>query len=85
MPKRKVPQVSHSALTLHRIVRRPGQPYPEIAFQQTTPELPDLVYLNGSPRDLPRLTLLQAYAALLERQPAYLQPYQDLLEELRKA
>jgi tetratricopeptide (TPR) repeat protein len=84
MPKRKVREISHSALTLHRIVRRSGQPYPEIAFRQTTPVLPDLVLMNGSPQDVPRLTLLQAYADLLERQPAYLPRYLQLLEEVRK-
>ena len=88
MPKREVKVVSHSSLTSHRIVTHPGQPYPEVAFHQTTPELPDLILVTGAsdPQGQmpPSLTLLQAYADLLERQPAYLASYLTQLEQLGK-
>jgi hypothetical protein len=85
MPKRQVQGISHSALTQHRIVRKPGQPYPEAAFHLGSPELFGLIYLNGSRRDLPDVTLIQAYAQLLMRQPALEAPYLALLEKLRSA
>ena len=80
MPKREARQVSHSALTQHRIVRRPGQPAPAAAEN-----LPGLLYLNGSPGDLPRVTLLQAYAQLLEKRPDSTSRYLALLEETRRS
>jgi hypothetical protein len=80
MPRREVRQISHAALTAHRITRRPGQPAPGIA-----PNLPDLIYLNGAPDGLPRVTLLQAYAQLLERRPDYVPRYLALLEEARRS
>ncbi|HZT32658.1 MAG TPA: cytochrome c3 family protein [Bryobacteraceae bacterium] len=80
MPRRDLRQVSHAALTLHRIVRRLGQPVPEAPSN-----LPDLVYLNGSPGDLPRVTLLQAYAQLADRAAVYQAHYLELLEEVRRS
>jgi hypothetical protein len=37
----------HSALTDHRIVVNPGEPYPEFAYHMTTGGLPDLVHIDA--------------------------------------
>jgi tetratricopeptide (TPR) repeat protein len=88
MPKRDVETIAHSALTNHRIVIRPGEPLPEEAFQQTTADLPDLVYLNRPAEtnraSLPLITLLQAYGELMVKDPAYQPRYFAVLEELSR-
>jgi len=48
--------VERDSLTNHRIVAREGEPWPDAAFQQTTPALPDLVHVDripGNADDLP--------------------------------
>ena len=68
MPKQSLTLISHSALTNHRIVAYEGEPYPEEAFHQTSPELPDLVHVNAVPGEgkaLSPLVLLQAYGELM--------------------
>jgi len=88
MPKRDVKEISHSSITNHRILSRPGQPFPDAAFQQTTSNLPDLVHLNPVPgqKDTPpnALTLLQAYGELAERHPEYLKRYFSVLDQLER-
>src|SRR5207245_3035053 len=74
MVKRDLSTFSHSALTNHRIVRRPGQPYPENAYHLTTAELPDLVWVNRPERSaqpLPAITLLAAYDSLAPQNAHY--------------
>jgi hypothetical protein len=89
LPKRDVETIAHSTLTNHRIISRPGEPLPAEAFQQTTADLPDLVYLNrpaGTKRaSLPSIMLLQAYGELMGKDPAYQSRYSAVLEELRQA
>ena len=88
MPKRAASQFAHSSLTNHRILARPGEPWPEEAYQQTTASLPDLVYLNrvpGRPDDIPALSLLEAYRVLSEHRPEYLAPYLKILSELEQS
>jgi tetratricopeptide (TPR) repeat protein len=89
MPKRDVQTIQHSSITNHRILARPGEPFPEITFQQTTKALPNLVHLNPAPgqKELapPALTLLQAYGELLETHPEYSDRYSVQLNELEKA
>ena len=92
MPKREVAAISHAALTNHRIVSRPGEALPAVAFEQTAPDLGDLIYLNrpapnGLSKDtrVPELTLLRAYGELMEKQPEYQQRYLDLLERLGRS
>jgi len=89
MPKRDVQLIAHSSLTNHRIIVRPGEPLPEAAFQQTLPDLPDLVYLNRSAQSsrasLPRIMLLQAYGELMDKDAAYGPRYSAVLDELSKA
>jgi len=88
MKKRDVREISHSSITNHRILVRPDQPFPDIAFQQTTPDLPDLIHLNPAPGKkgvLPSsLILLQAYGELLGKHPEYASRYFALLQELER-
>src|SRR5262249_40110385 len=91
LPKREVAVISHSSLTNHRIVARPGQPYPDEASQHTTPELhdalPGLILVNrpaGSKTRLAPITLLRAYGELMEKEPAYYERYTTLLNQLSK-
>lgn len=89
MPKRDLKEISHSALTDHRIVRDSSEPYPETAFRRTTSALPDLVHLDAIPTgpqtSPPDITLLQAYAQLIGSHPEYRKPYQALAERLRNS
>ncbi|HKV38017.1 MAG TPA: tetratricopeptide repeat protein, partial [Blastocatellia bacterium] len=88
MPKRSLTLISHSVLTDHRIVAREGEPYPDVAFHQTTPELPGLVHVNripGAADAIPPLTLLRAYGELLASHPEYRQPYLGVLDQLGRA
>lgn len=88
MPRREAPEIAHSSLTNHRILARPGEPWPEAAYQQTTPELPDLIHLDRVPGrndQLPLLSLLDAYGELIDRYPEYRAPYQKVLSELEKS
>ncbi|HWB95730.1 MAG TPA: hypothetical protein VG672_03485 [Bryobacteraceae bacterium] len=80
MPKREERQISHTALTQHRIVRRAGEAEPAEA-----PNLPGLIYLNGSPQELAPVTLLQAYAPLADRGALYQRRYLELLEQARRS
>jgi hypothetical protein len=86
MKKRDVREISHSSLTNHRILARPDEPFPDIAFQQTTPALPDLIHLDpasgqkGGPTS--PLMLLQAYGELIEQHPQYSGRYFAVLQEL---
>jgi len=86
MKKRDVQEISHSSITNHRILARPNEPFPEIAFQQTTAALPDLIHLNPAPDKKgvrpPLLILLQAYGELLGNHPEYAGRYFAVLEEL---
>jgi Flp pilus assembly protein TadD len=87
MPKRDVKEISHSVLTNHRIVRESGEPFPDAAFNMTTPELPDLVHLDAIPgqknAQVPSITLLQAYGQLMGTHPEYRDRYLSLAEKLR--
>jgi hypothetical protein len=88
MQKRAVREISHSSITNHRILARPDEPFPDIAFQQTTQALPDLIHLNPAPgkKDTapPALVLLQAYGELVEKHPEYLTRYYAVLDQLER-
>ena len=88
MPKRDVREISHSSITNHRILSRPDEAFPEEAFHQTTPGLPDLIHLNPAPgqKDTtpPPLILLQAYGELAERHPEYVKRYLEVLDQLER-
>lgn len=87
MPKRDLREISHAALTNHRIVRDSSEPYPEAAFKMTTPELPNLIHLDAIPGEkssaLPPITLLQAYGQLSASHTEYRELYFRLAERLR--
>lgn len=86
MPKRNLREISHSSLTNHRIPARPGEPFPERAFNMTTTALPDLIYLNAVPgaseKPVPPLTLFRAYGQLVAMHPRYNQKYRSTLDLL---
>ncbi|MGA8044033.1 MAG: cytochrome c3 family protein, partial [Terracidiphilus sp.] len=46
MEKRPIAGIAHSVDTKHRIVLYPGQPLPEVAFEQPKADLPGLLWLN---------------------------------------
>jgi hypothetical protein len=82
-------EISHSSITNHRILIRPDEPFPGIAFQQTTAALSDLIHLNPAPgkerKSPPPLVLLQAYGELAEKHPEYLSRYTAVLEQLQRS
>jgi Flp pilus assembly protein TadD len=88
MPHRDAPETAHTSLTNHRILIRPGEPWPKDAFSQTTSTLPDLVHLNrvpGQPDDIPLPTLLEAYREIASRQPQYKASYERTLSQAESA
>jgi len=87
MPRREASETAHTSLTNHRILIRPGEPWPDEAFEQTTPGLPDQVHLNrvpGRSDDPPAIVLLEAYREIAERKPEYLPAYEKTLSELEQ-
>jgi tetratricopeptide (TPR) repeat protein len=86
MPKREVGIISHSALTNHRIIARFGEPLPAAAFQQTAPDLPDLIVLDRrGQKKPPPIVLLQSYGELMGQAPQYRERYLALLAELAES
>ena len=86
MPKRDVTVISHSVLTNHRIVAEAEEPFPDVAFHMTTPQLPDLVQLSANPAKQeapPPLTLLQAYGQVMLAHPEYRARYWSVAEQLK--
>jgi hypothetical protein len=85
MPKRDVNVISHSVLTNHRIVAEAEEPFPDIAFHLTTPQLPDLVNLTADPatsESLSPLVRLQAYAQVVLAHSEYRPRYWSLAAQL---
>ncbi len=83
MPKRSVQQVSHSALTNHRIPARAGEPVPPVPQKQ----FDGLVVVNAPPGrsvQLSKLTLLRAYGQLSIQNPEYGSRFSNLLDELSR-
>ena len=89
MPKRDVGVILHSSVTSHRIMARPDEPLPEVAFHQTTSAMPDLIHLSAVPGQkdaaTPSLTLLQAYGELMDKAPEYRGRYLALLADLERS
>jgi hypothetical protein len=86
MPKRDVTVISHSVLTNHRIVAEAEEPFPDIAFHMTTPQLPDLVHLSANPAKQVApslLTLLQAYGQVMLAHPEYRAHYWSVAKQLK--
>jgi hypothetical protein len=86
MPKRDITVISHSSLTNHRIVATAEERYPDETFRMTTPQLQDLVHLNAVPGSKdstpPMLTILEAYAQLMEQYPEYRARYWKVAKQL---
>jgi hypothetical protein len=74
MEKRPVAGIAHSNDTKHRIVRYPGQPLPDAAFVQPTPDLPGLLWMNRPAGEagerMPDLVQLQAYFTAARKDPS---------------
>ncbi len=84
MPLRNAPEIAHTSLTNHRILMRPGEPWPDEAFRQTTSALPDLVHLNavpGQPDNIATATLIEAYQEVANRRPEYQDAYERTLTQ----
>jgi hypothetical protein len=86
MPKRPVGGIAHSESTNHRIVRQPGQPLPDIAFDEPQ-DIPGLVYLNRSDRNkpVPALTQLAAYGETMKKDPSLGPRYLAVLDDLSRS
>jgi hypothetical protein len=87
MPSRPA-DTPHTSLTNHRILAKPGEAWPEAAFDQTTAALPDLNHINrvvGRPDDVPELSLLEAYREIAERRPEYQNSYLNTLSQLQQS
>jgi hypothetical protein len=86
MPKRDITVISHSSLTNHRITATAEEPFPDETFHLATAQLPDLVHLNAAPgqKNFPpsSLTILQAYAQLIEQYPQYRARYREVGKQL---
>jgi predicted CXXCH cytochrome family protein len=89
MEKRPVAGIAHSNDTKHRIVRYPGQPLPEIAFEQPKPDLPGLLWLNRPAgeegRKMPDLSQLDAYWTAARKDPTLWPYWFRKLDELSKS
>ncbi|MBZ5561598.1 MAG: hypothetical protein LAP13_04170 [Acidobacteriia bacterium] len=89
MPRKPTAGIPHSNDTNHRIVRRPGQPYPDYAFDHPSPDVPGLACINRRGKDaarpIPPLTKLLAYAEVSQKQPSLSRYYYDLLEQLKQS
>ena len=83
MLKRPVGGIAHSELTNHRIMRLPGQPLPDEAFEEES-DLPGLIHINAprKPYVLSPLTKLAAYGEAMKKNPALQENYLQALDEL---
>jgi hypothetical protein len=83
MPKMNLQTIAHSALTDHRIVRRPGEDVLAGADTVPVPEIPGLVELDADPGQstsaLPPMTLLTALRQLADRGEPYKSQYAAML------
>lgn len=83
MPKRELREISHSALTDHRIVIRSDEPYPTGVIEQSRRVFGSIVHVNGvpgQPDHVSALTLLEAYSALLTSNPSLQREYDVALD-----
>jgi hypothetical protein len=89
MEKRPVAGIAHSNDTKHRIVRYPGQPLPDVAFEQPRPDLPGLLWMNRPAGEadahMPDLGQLEAYFTAARKDPSLWPLWFRKLNELREA
>jgi tetratricopeptide (TPR) repeat protein len=84
MPKRDVTQISHSALTNHRIPAKDGEAMPPLK-QEETDGLMIVDPPEGRPVQLSKLLLLRAYQQISQKDPDYQGRYLAVLDELSKS
>jgi hypothetical protein len=93
MEKRAVAGVAHSNDTKHRIVRYPGQPLPEVAFEQPRADLPGLLWVNRPETEpdaripearIPDVAQLEAYYTAARKDPSLWPLWFRKLNELSK-
>ena len=87
MEKRPVAGIAHSNDTKHRIVRYPGQPLPEIAFEQPKPDLPGLLWMNRPPQagaQMPEPAMLGAYWTAARKDPSLWPLWFKVLNDLSR-
>jgi len=89
MPKRTVTTITHAALTDHTIAARPGQPYPDEAFESRAFGETGLLYLTAKPGEsasaIPDVTLLRAYLGVIhEGHEEFTRKKDELLERLAR-
>ncbi len=86
MPARDLQRIRHTALTSHRIPRRPAAPPPDDVFDRETPGLAGLLLLNPAVDDetvdLPAVTRFRAFAEIAIKKPAYKTKPFEMLTEL---
>ena len=86
MPGSDLKRIRHTALTNHRIPRRPDAPPPDDVFDRETPGLDGLLLLNPGAEnetvDLPAVTRFRAFAEIAIKKPAYQAKAFKLLAEL---
>jgi hypothetical protein len=87
MEKRPVAGIAHSNDTKHRIVRYPGQPLPDVAFEQPKPDLPGLLWMNRPPQAdarMPEATMLDAYWTAARKDPTLWPLWFKVLNDLSR-
>jgi hypothetical protein len=89
MPKRPVTTITHAALTDHSIAARPGQPFPEEAFESHALGETGLLHLTAtageSPSSIPSVTLLRAYLDLIrDGHSEFTQKKNQVLDQLAR-
>jgi tetratricopeptide (TPR) repeat protein len=84
MEERPIAGIAHNHDTKHRIVRYPGQPLPEIAFESPQPDLPGLLWLNrpSSNAKYPAESQLEAYWTVAGKDPSLWPYWERMLAEL---
>lgn len=89
MAKQSVLAISHSSLTDHRILAHSGEPLPEAAYNMTTTQFPDLVYVDAAPhappKPLPPLTMFRAYSQLVQLNGKYAPAFDAVMDSLAKS
>ena len=88
MEKRPVAGIAHSNDTKHRIVRYPGQPLPDGAFEPPKADLPGLLWMNRPVSEadarMPDLAQLEAYYTAARKDPSLWPYWFRKLNELSK-
>ena len=89
MEKRPVAGIAHSNDTKHRIVRYPGQPLPDVAFEKPKPDFPGLLWLNRpegpAGERIPDVAQLDAYFMAAGKDPSLWPFWFSKLDELSKS